>query len=233
MLHHLLTSKNFSNFFAYSITTENLFEISQVFYTHSTVCFVHANQKWKWTDECTKAFKEAKRQLVSANVLTHYNPTLPINLAADASAYGIGAVISHVLPDGSEKPLSFASRTLTSAEKNYSQLDKKALSLIFGVCKFHQYLYGRKFTLITDHKPLTATFGSKKGIPSLAAACLQRWGLLLSGYDYNICFKPTENHSNADGLSRLPLHDQEAVGETKTVTIFNLSQIQPLPVTCN
>ena len=55
----------------------------------------------------------------------------------------------------------------------------------------------------------------------------------MSGYDYNICFKPTQNHSNADGLSRLPLHDQEAVGESKTVTIFNLSQIQALPVTCN
>ena len=103
---------------------------------------LRANQKWKWTDECTKAFKEAKRQLVSSNVLTHYNPTLPINLAADASAHGIGAVISHVLPDGSEKPISFASRTQTSAEKNYSQLEKEALSLIFGVRKFHQYLYG-------------------------------------------------------------------------------------------
>ena len=200
---------------------------------HPLNCLLHANQKWKWTDECTQAFEEAKRQLVSAHVLTHYDPTLPINLAADASAYGIGAVISHVLSDGSEKPISFASRTLTAAEKNYSQLEKEALSLIFGVRKFHQYLYGRKFTLITDHKPLTAIFGSKKGIPSLAAARLQRWALLLSGYDYNICFKPTETHSNADGLSRLPLHDQEAIGETKTVSIFNLSQIQALPVTCN
>ena len=55
----------------------------------------------------------------------------------------------------------------------------------------------------------------------------------MSGYDYNICFKSTETQTNADGLSRLPLHDQEAVGETKTVTIFTLSQIQALPVTCN
>ena len=145
----------------------------------------------------------AKDQLVSADVLTHYNPDLPIRMA---SAYGIGAVISHVLPDGSEKPISFASRTLTLTEKNYAQLEKEALSLVFGVKKFHQYLYGRKFTLITDHKPLTAIFGSKKGIPTLAAAHLQRWALLLSTYDYEIQFKPTESHSNADGLP-LPVLD--------------------------
>ena len=136
----------------------------------------------------------AKDHLVSADVLTHYNPDLPICMAADASAYGIGAVISHVLPDGSEKPISFASRTLTLTEKNYAQLEKEALSLVFGVKKFHQYLYGRKFTLITDHKPLTAIFGSKKGIPTLAAARLQRWALLLSTYDYKIQFKPTKAH---------------------------------------
>ena len=74
-------------------------------------------QKWEWTNECSEAFKRAKNQLTSSEKLTHYDPKLPTNLAADASAYGIGAVISHELPDGSEKPISFASRTLTTSEK--------------------------------------------------------------------------------------------------------------------
>ena len=147
---------------------------------------LQTNRKWNWTQECSDAYQLAKDQIVSAQVLTHYNPALPICMAADASAYGIGAVISHRLPDGSEHPISFASRTLTPSERNYSQLEKEALSLIFGVKKFHQYLYGRKFSLITDHKPLTAIFGSKKGIPTLAAARLQRWALLLSAYNYDI-----------------------------------------------
>ena len=188
-------------------------------------------QKWEWSKECAQAFKTAKDQLTSARVLTHYDPNLPIALAADASAYGIGAVISHIYPDGSERPISFASRTLTSSERNYAQLEKEALSLVYGVKKFHQYLYGRHFTLVTDHKPLTAILGSKKGVPSLAAARLQRWALLLSAYSYDIQFKPTQSHGNADGLSRLPLNGQLISSTLDAASIFNIAQVQFLPVT--
>ena len=90
-----------------------------------------------------------------------------------------------------------------------AQLEKEAASLIFGIKKFHQYLYGRKFT---DYKPLTAILGPKKGIPTLAAARLQRWAVLLSAYSYEIRFKPTADHANADGLSRLPLPEVTSEG---------------------
>lgn len=116
----------------------------------------------------------------------HYDPKLLIRLAADASAYGVGAVISHVMPDGCKRPIALTSRTLSSSERNYSQVEKEALALIFGVKRFHIYLYGRRFTLITDHKPLLSILGPKKGIPQLAAARLQRWTYLLS---YDIAFK--------------------------------------------
>ena len=129
------------------------------------------------------------------------DPKLPIALAADASAYGIGAVISHVYPDGSERPISFASRTLTPSEKKLRSTGKRGIVPGVRSQKFHQYLYGRQFTLVTDHKPLTAILGSKKGVPSLAVARLQHWALLLSAYSYEIQFKPTQAHGNADGLS--------------------------------
>ena len=89
----------------------------------------------------------------------------------------------------------------------------------------------KKFTLITDHKPLTAILGPKKGIPSLAAARLQRWALLLTAYDYNICYKPTEWHSNTDGLSRLPLPSQDTSLTTEVASVFHIGLIQTLPVT--
>ena len=130
-----------------------------------------------------------------------YDATLPLKLAADASQYGLGAVISRVLPDGVERPVAFASRSLSSSERNYSQIDKEALALVYGVNKFQAYLYGRKFTLVTDHKPLTSIFGPRKGVPAVAAARLQRWSLLLSAYNYDIEFRPTAAHGYADALS--------------------------------
>ena len=173
---------------------------------------------------------EAKGLLTSANILVHYDATLPMKLATDASPYGLGAVISQVLPNGVEKLVAFASRSLSSSEQNYSQIDKEALGLIYGVRKFHTYLCGRKFTLVTDHKPLTSILGPKKGVSAVAAARLQRWALLLSAYTYELEFRATALHSNADALSRLPLpgKPREAVSETK---LYYLQQLDCLPVT--
>ena len=185
--------------------------------------------RWHWSSECARAFQAAKEGLTSSQVLLHYDPTLPIKVAADASAYGLGAVLSHVLPDNSERPIAFASRSLSQSEKNYAQIEKEALALIFAVKKFHQFLYGRKFTLLTDHKPLLAILGSKSGIPSLAAARLQRWAVILSAYSYQLVFKPTQSHGNADGLSRLPLPEIDSTSPVPSC--FNICQIQALPVT--
>ena len=102
---------------------------------------------------------------------------------------------------------------------------------MFRIQKFHKNLYGRQFTLVTDHKPLTTILGPKTGVPALAAARWQRWALLLSAYTCNIEFRPTKSHTNADGLPRLPLTTLTVVDPVPFVSsIFCVSQIQTLPV---
>jgi hypothetical protein len=98
------------------------------------------------------------------------------------------------MSDGTEKPIAFASRTLNKAEKNYSQIDKEALALTWGVKKFNQYLYGRKFTLLTDHKPLTAILHPSKEIPTTTAARMQRYALYLAAHDYKIEYRSSGQH---------------------------------------
>ena len=137
------------------------------------------SQQWKWSKDFREAFYKLKERLVLAQGLVYYDSELSLRLACDASEYGIAAVLSHTVPDGSKRPIDNGSRTLSKADQHYSQIEKEALSLTFGVKKFHRFSYGRAFTLFTDHKPLTTIFGSKKVIPTVTGARLQRWAILL------------------------------------------------------
>lgn len=128
---------------------------------------------------------------------------MPIKVTCDASPTGLGAVLFHVFPGGEQRPVAYASRALTRAERNYSQLDREALGLVFGVKEFHQYIYGRHFILETDHKPLTYIFGSKKGLPQMAASRVQRWVVFLAGYDFEIKYIMGKDNGPADALSRV------------------------------
>jgi hypothetical protein len=187
--------------------------------------------RWSWDEQCQKAFEKAKKMIASEQILTAYDPELPVRLACDASPYGLGVVLSHIMPDNTERPIQFASRTLTKTEQNYAQIDREALSIIFGVKKFHQYLYGRKFQLLTDHKPLTSILHAEKGIPSLAAARFQRWSLLLAAYEYDIQNRNTNSHGNADGLSRLPLEQWRKEETVDVLEVFYNEYYEVLPVT--
>ncbi|XP_045448702.1 uncharacterized protein K02A2.6-like [Melitaea cinxia] len=157
---------------------------------------------WSWGAEQDVAFKTVKRLLVSPEILVHYDESKPVVVTCDASGRGIGAVLAQADECGRERAVAYASRALTPAERNYSQIHREALAIVFAVKKFHQYLYGRHFILRTDHKPLTSIFGADSGIPSMTASRLQRWALLLSAYDFTIEYINT-NNNGADALSRL------------------------------
>ena len=161
-------------------------------------------EKWRWTATEEHSFNELKRRLASAPVLAHYDGSQPVKLITDASPHGVGAVLMQVGKDGSERPVRFASRSLTKAEKAYSQFDREGLAVIFGVSRYKQYLWGRKFTLVTDNKALTSIFGPKSSAPALATARLHRWALILAAYSYDIEHRKAEEIPMADFLSRLP-----------------------------
>jgi len=87
------------------------------------------DQAWSWQAAQAEAFQKSKDMLTSSSMLTHYNPDFELTLACDASQYGLGAVLSHHFPSGEEKPIAFASCTLSKAEQNYSQIEKESLAL--------------------------------------------------------------------------------------------------------
>ena len=109
---------------------------------------------WRWTACERRAFEASKELLVSSQVLVHFDSKLELVLACDASAYGVGTVVSHCMPDGTEKPIVFASRTLLDTERCYSQVEKEALAIVFGVKHFHSYFCGRHSYLQTQTRNL-------------------------------------------------------------------------------
>ena len=185
--------------------------------------------RWTWGPSQQRAFAESKSQLSTSRLLVHYDLDKPAVLSCDASPYGLGAVLSQVV-DGVEKPVAFASRSLAPAEKKYAQIDKEGLAVVFGVKKFHQYLFGRRFTIYTDHPPLQKLFGESLPVSPLASARIQRWALMLSAYDYTIRYRPGRGHANADLFSRLPLPETLRDVPMPADTVLLMETLHSTPV---
>lgn len=183
---------------------------------------------WRWGSRHKQAFEKSKSLLQSYQVRVHYRSDLPLVVSCDASGVGLGAILSHVMPDGKERPISFASRSLSKAERNYSTLDREACAVMFGIRKFHKYLLGRRFTIITDHKPLIYLLSEKNNVPQMTSTRRLRWIIELGAYDYSIEHKSGKLHLNADSLSRLPVG--EAMPEKREENIFLMQQLETAPI---
>ena len=143
------------------------------------------NRKWCWDQACGDAYTKVKELIAAGTCLTHFDPDRTIVLATDAGPNGIGCVLSNRTCTG-ERPIYFASRSLTTAEQNYSQLDKEGLAIVWAVKKISDYIYGRHFILVTDNRPVASILSPVKATPPMVAARLRRWASFRSGYDCDI-----------------------------------------------
>ena len=179
---------------------------------HPLNALLQRSKQWKWSTNCARAFK---LNMPCCQPQFWFTMTLPY--LGDASAYGIGAIISHILPDGSEKPIAFASRSLSPSEQNYAQIEKEALSLIYGVKKFHQYLYGRKFQLITDTSLFSQSWVLRRAFPL--------W--LQLGYNGGLLYFPL-NIMKSGNLLYFPLNIMKSTSEPLKTQMTLQVEAEPL-----
>ena len=158
------------------------------------------NSKWDWTEKHQRSFEMLRNSLVNHEVLAYYRPGEPIKLIVDASPVGLGAILAPKQPDEAFRPISYASRTLSETERNYSQTEREALGVYWGIERFRMYLQGSDFTVISDHKPLEVIYNSKRHTPPR----IQRWVIKLQCYDFKVKYEPGPTNA-ADVLSRSPL----------------------------
>ena len=159
--------------------------------------------EWRWGYEQEEAFEAIKSELNTPATLGRYNPTEETVIAADASSFGLGAVIRQKQGDGMFKPIAYASRSLTATECRYAQIEKEALALTWACEKFNDYILGLKFCILTDHKPLISLLGTKS-LDQLPAR-IQRFRMRLMKYHYDIEHVPGKDLVVADTLSRSPV----------------------------
>jgi hypothetical protein len=157
------------------------------------------SSNWWWDESLDKEFALLKKALVSTPILAPFFVNAEVRLSTDASSFGLGAAIMQ--KHGQDwRPVAYASRTMTPAEKRYAQIEKEALAICWASDKFHYFLAGRKFQVETDHKPLLSVLGTNE--LSKLPIRLQRFRLKMMSYDYDMTFTPGPKIVLADMLSR-------------------------------
>ena len=170
-----------------------------------------AKNEWTWSISQQEAFAQVKQELSNSPVLALYDPTRDTVVSADASSYGLGAVLMQKQPDHQWKPIAYESRSLTPTEEKYAQIEKEALGITWACERFSEYLVGMHFRVETDHKPLVLLLGMKN-LEELPV-CIQRFKMRLMRFTFTISHTPRKDLTIADTLSRAPTHSATIADE--------------------
>ncbi|UYV67682.1 K02A2.6-like [Cordylochernes scorpioides] len=169
---------------------------------------------WRWDSAQEEAFEKVKKLLSTSPALTLFDPNLPTTVSADASSYGLGAVLLQKSEDGYQKAVAYASRTMSETEKRWAQIEKESLAIVWACERFQDYLMGNTFSIETDHKPLIPIF-STKNLDEMTPR-IQRLRLRMMRYSYSIHHTPGKDIVVADALSRSPIkisHEKDLENE--------------------
>ncbi|GBG79447.1 hypothetical protein CBR_g29594 [Chara braunii] len=156
------------------------------------------DQPLSWDAECQQAFATLKDALATTPILIRPNPSKQFILITDWQPEAISAILAQKGNDGREHVIEYASRTVPDERRNDSSPQGECYAIVWGIQHFHPYLYGQKFRLVTDHKPLLEL----KKLTNYTGV-IGRWVVRLQEYDFDIVHRKTERHGNADGLTRL------------------------------
>lgn len=152
-------------------------------------------EPWRWMKQEQVAFAGLKHCLVKLPELAYPNSSLPYDLHSDASDFGLSARACAVLVQQG-RPIAYASRTLNSAERNYSTTEKECLTVVWSLEQFHLYVHGASFTVYTDHGALRSILTSKTPRGRIA-----RWIMTIQAYSFTVQHEKEALNSDADGLS--------------------------------
>ena len=161
---------------------------------------LHKGREWKW-DKChSDAWYNLKTLISTYPVLLFYDPNKSVKIAADSSKHALGAVLLQKDDKNEWRPVAYASRSLTSAEQRYAQIEKELLAISFACTRFHQYVYGKiNFVVNADHRPLINLFSKHL---SKCPLRVRHMMLSLQKYDFTAVFVPGKHLYTADVLSR-------------------------------
>ena len=190
---------------------------------HSLTQLTKKDSDWNWGPEQDKAFNLLKDGLTSPPILSYPNFLRDFIIHTDASGYGVGSVLAQIQEEHGVKKevvIAYTSQHLNNTQANWSTVEKEAYAIVHAVKTFYPYLCGRKFQVLTDHRPLQWLMTVKEPTGRLA-----RWALLLQEFDIEITYRPGKTNQNADCLSRIPVNnsdDQPLSGEP--VPIFFITR---------
>ena len=146
------------------------------------------NACWQFDENHSKQFKRIKELIMNDMLLKFFDPNLPTKVACDSSKTGLGATLKQQI-NGQWHPIAFKSRVTSAAEQNYCPLERETLAIVFGCSKFHEYIYGKKFIVQSDHKPLKNIFNNPicKAPPRIQSFMmfLQKYDLTLITHQEN------------------------------------------------